>query len=80
MSGGMPRVHVDGTSSSKPRYRRRSEDGTMEPKHGKLGILIGALVAAVVILFIATGGDLGGKKTVNSDNDLPPVATGAVDR
>jgi hypothetical protein len=52
----------------------------MEPQHGRLGILIGALVAAVAILFIATGGDLGGKKTVNNDNDLPPVATGAADR
>ena len=42
--------------------------------------LFGFLLAAVVLLaaggFILTGGQLGGKKQVMSDSDLPPVTTG----
>ena len=42
--------------------------------------LFGLLLAGVVVLsagvFILTGGQLGGKKQVMGDADLPPVTTG----
>jgi len=42
--------------------------------------LFGMLLAAVVVLaagfFILSGGQLGGKKQVVGDSDLPPVTTG----
>ena len=43
---------------------------------GKLGVIIGALIAVALVVFLLTGGEHVGKKTVNSDADLPPVATG----
>jgi hypothetical protein len=41
---------------------------------GKFGIIVGGVVAVVAAIFILTGGGLGGKKTVQGDQDLPPVA------
>jgi hypothetical protein len=43
--------------------------------NGKLGAILGALVAMALVLFLLGGGEHFGKKTVNSDEDLPPVAT-----
>lgn len=40
-----------------------------------LGLIVGGLVAAGALLFILTGGELGGKTTVTSDRDLPPLAS-----
>ncbi len=45
------------------------------PSTGKLGAILGALIAGAVIIFVLSGGEYSGKKTVNSDADLPPVAT-----
>ena len=45
-------------------------------RNGKLGVIIGALIAVGLAVFLLTGGEHVGKKTVNSDADLPPVATG----
>jgi len=46
--------------------------------NGRLVALVGALIAvaflAVFLLFLFNGGM--GKKTVNSDADLPPIAGG----
>ena len=42
---------------------------------GTFGIIVGGGVAAIAVIFILTGGELGGKKTVESDQDLPPVTT-----
>ena len=42
---------------------------------GKFGIIVGSVVAVIGVIFILTGGELGGKKTVESDQDLPPVTT-----
>ncbi|MFL6799006.1 MAG: hypothetical protein ACJ8F3_16520 [Xanthobacteraceae bacterium] len=42
----------------------------------RLGAILGVLVAVAVLFFLLTGGEHVGKKTVNSDADLPPVATG----
>jgi hypothetical protein len=43
--------------------------------NGKFGILIGGVVAVIAAIFILTGGELGGKKTVEGDQDLPPIST-----
>jgi hypothetical protein len=42
---------------------------------GFLGALLGGIVAVAAIVFLLTGGDLGGTKKVESDADLPPVAS-----
>ncbi len=42
---------------------------------GSFGLIIGLVVAIGAALFILSGGDLGGKTTVESDKDLPPIAT-----
>ncbi|HWM80627.1 MAG TPA: hypothetical protein VNQ56_01075 [Pseudolabrys sp.] len=44
-------------------------------KNASLGLLIGGIVAVVAFIFLVTGGELGGKKTVDGDQDLPPIAT-----
>ena len=54
----------------------------MTDNNGNKGTgLFGMLLAGVVVLsagvFILTGGQLGGKKQVMSDADLPPVTTPA---
>lgn len=41
---------------------------------GGLVWLLGGIVAASAVVFILTGGELGGKKTVQGDHDLPPIA------
>jgi gas vesicle protein len=43
--------------------------------NGIFGIIVGGVVAAIAAMFILTGGELGGKKTVEGDQDLPPIAT-----
>jgi hypothetical protein len=43
--------------------------------NGTFGIIIGGVVAAIAVIFILSGGELGGKKTVESDQDLPPITT-----
>jgi hypothetical protein len=39
------------------------------------GIIIGGIVVVAIAIFVFSGGELGGKKTVEGDDDLPPVAT-----
>jgi hypothetical protein len=46
-----------------------------EPK-GSLGIILGTIVALTAVLFLVGGGEYFGKKTVEGDKDMPPVATG----
>ena len=43
--------------------------------NGSFGILIGGVVAVIAAIFILSGGELGGKKTVEGDQDLPPIST-----
>jgi hypothetical protein len=45
-------------------------------RNGKLGAILGAVIAVALAAFLLNGGEHVGKKTVNSDADLPPVATG----
>jgi len=47
----------------------------MNNSNGTFGILIGGLVAVIAAIFILSGGELGGKKTVEGDQDLPPIST-----
>ena len=58
----------------------RQKVGEMNSQQTTFGILVGVVVAAAFVIFIASGGGLGGKTTVNDDSDLPPVAMGALDR
>jgi hypothetical protein len=44
---------------------------------GFLGAVIGGLIAVAALVFIITGGELGGEKKIKSDADLPPVASPA---
>jgi len=48
----------------------------LKTSNGRFGAILGALIAVAVIIFLLNGGEYVGKKTVNSDADLPPVATG----
>jgi hypothetical protein len=41
----------------------------------RLGLLLAAAVAVALAVFLATGGDLGGTKKVESDADLPKVTS-----
>jgi gas vesicle protein len=46
----------------------------MKTDHRLFGVIIGGIVAVAAAVFIFSGGELGGKKTIASDQDLPPVA------
>lgn len=50
-------------------------DNNPNGANGMLGIILGGVAIAAAALFILTGGELGGKKTVEGDQDLPPVAS-----
>ena len=43
--------------------------------NGFFGLIVGGIVALAAAVFIFSGGDLGGKKTVEGDRDLPPIAS-----
>jgi hypothetical protein len=47
----------------------------MNQDQRSLGLFVGILVAIGAAIFMLSGGDLGGKTTVSSDHDLPPVAS-----
>jgi len=44
--------------------------------NGKLGVILGVLIAIAAVAFLLNGGENLGKKTVSSDQDLPPVTSG----
>jgi len=46
-----------------------------EPKNGFFGLLLGGIVAIAAAAFLLSGGELGGKKTVEGDKDMPPLAS-----
>jgi len=45
-------------------------------RNGKLGALLGVLIAIAALVFLLNGGEHVGKTTVTTDDDLPPVAIG----
>jgi hypothetical protein len=49
----------------------------MNGNNGTFGIIIGGVVAVMAAIFILSGGELGGKKTIQGDQDLPPVSSSA---
>ena len=53
---------------------------SMPDKDGYLGTLLGGLVVIAAAAFIFSGGQLGGVKKVESDKDLPPVASSVTGR
>lgn len=48
----------------------------MQYNTGTFGLILGGVVALAAMIFIFSGGALGGKTTVNGDEDLAPVAMG----
>jgi hypothetical protein len=47
----------------------------MKNDSGMFGLVVGCIVALVTFAFIFSGGELGGKKVIEGDQDLPPVET-----
>jgi len=45
-------------------------------RNGTLGAILGVVIAVALAIFLLSGGEHVGKKTVNSDADLPPIAQG----
>jgi len=43
---------------------------------GALGAILGALIVVALGIFLLSGGEHVGKKAINSDADLPPIAAG----
>jgi hypothetical protein len=50
-------------------------DNKQNEANGALGAILAGVAIAAAAVFILTGGELGGKKTVRGDADLPPVAS-----
>ncbi len=46
-----------------------------DKNHGTFGLLVGGIVAIAAVVFILSGGELGGKKVISGDDDLPPIAS-----
>jgi len=57
-----------------PQSRCRRLGNVMDRDNGFFGLVVGGIVALAAMIFIFSGGELGGKKTVEGDQDLPPVA------
>ena len=55
--------------------RGRRLDNVMNTDNRFFGMIIGSIVVIAIAIFVFSGGELGGKKTVDGDDDLPPVAT-----
>jgi hypothetical protein len=48
-----------------------------DPSRGSMGVLLGGVLVVAAVVFMLTGGQLGGVKEIRSDADLPPVASPA---
>jgi hypothetical protein len=66
---------IRGSCSRNWGRKQTLEERMNKASNGTFGIIIGGVVAVIAAIFILTGGELGGKKTVEGDQDLPPVAT-----
>ena len=47
----------------------------MRTDHSLFGLIVGGIVAMAATMFILGGGEWGGKKTVEGDQDLLPVTS-----
>ncbi len=54
-----------------------SRGGPEKPAGGNIGLILGGVLAMAAMMFILTGGQLGGVKEIKGDADLPPVASPA---
>ena len=63
------------TARQEPQSHSGRWNDVMNKDNGMFGIIVGGIVAVAAAIFIFSGGDLGGKKTVEGDQDLPPIAT-----
>jgi hypothetical protein len=73
----MHRFSPESGRTSRRRNRGYTADvwnNVMKTENGTFGIIIGGIVALAAAIFIFSGGELGGKKTVEGDQDLPPIA------
>jgi hypothetical protein len=61
--------------SSGARLDAKQQSKIMKQDNGTFGLIVGGLVALAAVVFIFGGGELGGKKTIEGDEDLPPIAT-----
>jgi hypothetical protein len=69
----LPIYSILGGAEPPPRGRRL--DGVMNTDDRFFAMIIGGVVVVAIAIFIFSGGELGGKKTVEGDDDLPPIAT-----
>jgi hypothetical protein len=67
-------IRIANIKAQEPQSRCGLLDNVMKTENGMFGIIIGGIVALAAAIFIFTGGDLGGKKTIEGDQDLPPIA------
>jgi hypothetical protein len=70
--GFVPNRHGEATMGE-PHSPAQRLDLVMKTDNGLFGLVVGGIVALAVIVFILSGGELGGKKTIQGDDDLPPV-------
>jgi hypothetical protein len=52
-----------------------NNNGPNGPTGGSIGLMLGGIAAIAALVFILTGGQLGGVKEVNGDADLPAIAS-----
>ena len=52
-----------------------ADNNSEGPTKGTIGLFLGGICVVAAAFFLLTGGELGGKKTVRGDADLPPVAS-----
>src|SRR4029434_4904143 len=74
-----PRSSPSGTSIRHGRWPKSGSELMMSDnraRNGTLGAIRGGLIAVAFAIFLLSGGEHVGKKTVNSDADLPPIAVG----
>lgn len=60
---------------AEPPVRRLRLDFVMKNDSGMFGLVVGCFVALIAFAFIFSGGEFGGKKVIEGDQDLPPVET-----
>jgi hypothetical protein len=54
--------------------RGRRLDSVMNTDNKFFGMIVCGIVVVAIAIFVFSGGELGGKKAVDGDDDLPPVA------
>jgi hypothetical protein len=50
-------------------------DNEKKPAKGFIGLVLGGAFAVAAVAFLLVGGQLGGEKKIQGDQDLPPVAS-----